>query len=213
LVDPLCNFFSRSNGFGVLGKRGKRGLIGRDRTLRNSGRRRKVCNRFAGRIFCCDNIAGRGRNAIRACCVGRSDAGYKSFDELVNAIRTFVFQERARDAHRHREHRDEREQGGIGQRRRPDGTTISHEAFPNQNPEVQKSLEARKLGKRLRLDLPKSEKRPFNHDDVKTLTEQKAKSIAARTSSHINTRLQPGESRIGKIKTVLTVFHISGANR
>jgi hypothetical protein len=88
-------------------------------------------------------IVGRGRFDVR-----RNHAGDELNNEAIDLILPFLFQERAGDADHHRQHRDQRQQAGVSQRRSPDRATIARKTSPGQHPEVRKLLQLGKLGLR-----------------------------------------------------------------
>ena len=154
LIDAAGDFLARGDGlplvrqfgqrYGVCGgrRRGCRKDIGRDRgsgshvvgfggfTFGGGG-----CGKAAEGSGNIRRQEGRGRQAVN-----------QPLDELVDALFSFAFQEGACDADRHHEHRNERQQRVVGQRRCAHRAAIADETLDCQGPEVGESLQPGKTG-------------------------------------------------------------------
>ena len=93
-------------------------------------------------------VAGSRLAAIGDHCSGR-DAGDEFHNEMVDLLHTGLFKETRRDAHHDGEHRNNRQQGRVGQGRSPDWTTVPIKTLPNQYAKRTEFVQARPL--RLRM--------------------------------------------------------------
>src|SRR5205085_8544929 len=75
----------------------------------------------------------------------RHKIGNEFYNELVDLILAFLFEESAGDTDNYREHWNKRQQRSICQGRCPHWTTITGETASNRYPEVQKTFPFRSL--------------------------------------------------------------------
>ena len=83
----------------------------------------------------------RNGGGIRIRPGGRHDVGDEFVNRLVDFFLAFAFEQAAGNADRHRQQRNQRQQRGIGQRRRADGTAIAHKTSDRQRPKVREAFE------------------------------------------------------------------------
>ena len=83
----------------------------------------------------------RNGGAIGVELCGRHDVGNQLVNRLVNFFLALAFEQAAGDADGHRQQRNQRQQGGVGQRRRAHRTAVAHKTFSDQHPKMREPFQ------------------------------------------------------------------------